>query len=68
MAITTNPEFIAAVEFAKALAIGNGKKELTIPLMLGGFNLLLLNSENKQDLPEELLKREIGRASCRERV
>jgi hypothetical protein len=66
MAITTNPEFIAAVEFAKALAIGNGKKELTIPLMLGGFNLLLLNSENKQDLPEELLKRaEAIKHSCR---
>lgn len=66
MAITTNPEFIAAVEFAKALAIGNGKKELTIPLMLGGFNLLLLNRENKQDLPEELLgKAEAIKHSCR---
>lgn len=66
MAITTDPEFKDAVDLAKSLALAQGKSELSVSLLLGGFKLLLSNEQKAKSLSEGLRKRRVAISdSCR---
>lgn len=66
MAITTNPEFKDAVDLAKAIALAQGRNELSVSLLLGGFTLLFSEEQKNKDLSEGLCKRRAAISdSCR---
>lgn len=66
MSITQNSDFNEAVVYSKAIALGNGRSDLTVPFMLAGFSLLLGKADGSYKPSEMLLERSsVIKQSCR---